>query len=199
MTVAILFLAVGSTAICGFCGGALYYFQPHISEDSADVQALMAELVTLDVPQVRDSDSIQFVARGTIEWNLAFMITLRGAYFETASAEQDGVLTFLEVHGSSMKKENVRSHVEGILRERDTGGAELTPIGKTETRALNIRGEPTPFTFEAGVDPVTHTEYRLVNGIVLGNRGGDVLISLRIKNAPPWDDSVAERMIESIQ
>jgi hypothetical protein len=199
LTAAVLFLAVAAIGIFGVCGGAMYYFQPHVSEDSADVQALMAELVTLDVPQAREPGTTQFVPRGAIEWNLAFMLTLRGAYFETADPEQDGILMFLEVNGSSMKKENVRSHVERVLREREGSGPHLTPIGKVESRALRVRGEPTEFTFETGVDPATHAEYRLVNGIVLGNRGGDVLISLRIKNAPPWDDSVAERMIESIE
>jgi hypothetical protein len=199
VTVAVLFLAVGSAAILILCGGALYYFQPHVSEDPADVQALMPELLTISVPGTPADGPVPFRPRGTIRWNLAFMMTLRGAYFETVDVEQDGVLMLLEVDGSSLDKPNVRSHVERVLRERDGGGAQLLPTGTPQTRSLLVRRQPVDFTFETGIDPATSQQYRLISGVVLGNRGGEVLVAIRIKEAPPWKDALAERMIESIE
>jgi len=198
-TVVILFLAVGSTSICGICGGALYYFQPHVSDDAADVAALMPEILTISIPATPDDGAVQFRPRGTIRWNLAFLMTLRGVYFETVDAEQDGVLMFIEVDGSSLDKPNVRSHVEKVLREREGGGALLQPTGTAETRSLLVRDGLVDFTFESGLDPATSDVYRLVSGVVTGNRGGEVLLGLRIKQAAPWDDALAERMIESIE
>ena len=50
-TAVILFLSIGCVAICGVCGGAFYYFQPHVTESPEAVQTLMKALVTIDVPQ----------------------------------------------------------------------------------------------------------------------------------------------------
>lgn len=197
-TVVLLFLAVGSIAICGVFGGALYYFQPHVSEEPDSVQLLMDELVTIEVPQ-REGMAVRFVPRGTIDWNLAFMMSLRGAYFETADETQDGVLMFLEVAGASLAKPDVRSHIDRVLRERGGTGPQLNPTGDSEYRRLTVRGQPAEFTFETAVDPASGEKYRLISGVVTGNRWHDVLITLRIKSAAPWDDSVAERMIESIE
>jgi hypothetical protein len=199
VTVAMLFLAVGTAVICIVCGGVMYYFQPHVSEDPADVQALMAEMLTISIPQSPADGPVQFRPHGTIRWNLAFMMTLRGAYFETVDEEQDGVLMFLEVDGSSLDKPNVRNHVERVLREREGGGAQMLPSGDPEIRSLHVRRRLVDFQFETGIDPATSQKYRLVSGVVTGNRGGEVLIALRIKEAPPWDDALAERMIESIE
>lgn len=198
-TVAVLFLAVGSAAICGLCGGALYYFQPHVSEDPADLQTLVPEMLTISIPESPADGPVQFRPHGTIRWNLGFMMTLRGAYFETADEEQDGVLMLLEVDGSSLDKPNVRSHVEHVLREREGAVAKLLPSGTPETRALLVRSQAVDFTFETGIDPATSEKYRLVSGVVVGNRGGEVLVALRIKQSPPWEDALAERMIESIE
>lgn len=198
VTVAVLFLSVGSIAICGICGGALYYFQPHVVENPDAVAILMGELVTIDVPQAETSP-VRFRPRGSIEWNLAYMMSLRGAYYETVDPQQDGVLMFLEVTGASLQKPDVRAHIDRMLRERGGAGPQLKPNGRPDYRVLTVRGQPAEFTFETAVDPVTKEDYRLINGIVTGNRWHDVLITLRIKSAPPWNDSVAVGMIESIQ
>lgn len=198
MTVAVLFLSIGSIAICGICGGALYYFQPHVTEDPDAVAALMVELVTIDVPQ-SETSKVRFHPRGTIEWNLAYMMSLRGAYYETVDPQQDGVLMFLEVTGASLQKPDVRTHIDRMLSERGGAGPPLKPSGHPDYRVLTVRGQPAEFTFETAVDPATKDSYRLISGVVVGNRWHDVLITLRIKSAAPWDDSVAVRMLESIQ
>lgn len=199
VTVAVVFLAVGSAAICGFCGGALYYFQPHVATDPADVEALLPEMLTISIPASAADGPVQFRPHGTIRWNLAFLVTLRGAYFETVDEKQDGMLMFLEVDGSSLDKPKSRAHVERVLREREGGAGQLVPTGVSATRSLLVRDQLVDFRFETGIDPATSQKYRMVSGVVTGNRGTEVLIALRVKQEAPWDDALAERMIESIK
>ena len=156
-------------------------------------------MLSVSLPVEPGSGAVVFKPRGTIEWNIAFMIALRGAYFETQDEELDGLLMFLEVSGSSLDKPEVREHVDRVLRERSDGRIQLTPGGEREVRLLRVRGLPSEFTFESGANAATGDAYRLVSGIVVGNNGGEVLIALRIKNVAPWDDAIAVRMIESIR
>jgi len=198
VTLAAVFLSVGTIAICGLCGGAMYYFQPHVSEDPASVQPLLDELVTIRIPQ-SDADPVRFTPRGTIQWNLAFLMSLRGVYFQTADTRQDGVLMFLEVNGASLQKPDVRTHVDRMLKERTGMGSPLKTRGDPDYQVLMVRGQPAEFTFETAVDPASDVRYRLISGVIPGNRWHDVLITLRVNSEPPWDDSVAISMIESIQ
>lgn len=199
VTVAMLFLTVGSAAICGLCGGALYYFQPHVATGPADVEALLPEMLTISIPQSATDGPVPFRPHGTIRWNLGFLVTLRGAYFETVDEELDGMLMFLEVDGSSLDKPKSRAHVERVLREREGGAGQLLPTGIPATRSLLVRDRLVDFRFETGIDPDTSQQYRMISGVVTGNRGGEVLIALRIKQAPPWNDALAEQMMESIK
>lgn len=191
-TAALIILAVGLAAICGLCGGAMYLFQPKLSDDPRAVTPLMDELLEIDIPAA-------FEPRGTIEWNMAFMLTLQGAYFETSDRSQDGVLMFLGVEGGSLDKPNVRQHVERVLSEKSNGTVQLTPEGSPEERMVQVRGQSVPFTFETGVDPGSKQRYRLMHGVVDAPTGGEVLIALRIRTGPHWDDAVALRMLESIR
>ena len=191
-TVALVLLSIGLAAICGTCGGAMYLFQPKLSDDAQRVDPLVDELLQIDIPAA-------FEPRGTIEWNMAFMLSLRGAYFETSDRSQDGVLMFLGVEGGSLDKPNIRAHVERVLSEKSNGTVRLTPEGSPEERLISIRGVPTTFTFETGVDPGSKEKYRLMHGVVDGAKGQEVLIALRIKTGPQWDDAVAVGMLESIR
>jgi hypothetical protein len=198
-TAVLLFLGIGSIAIVGLCGGLFYFLQPHVSEDPADVRTLMDELLVISIPTEPDAAPVVFEPRGTIRWNIAFMMSLRGAYYETQDDQLDGLLMFLEVTGASLDKPEVREHVDRILRERSDGKIQLQPGSFSETRTLDVRGFPTPITFETGVHAGTSESYRLVTAIVPAKRDGEVLIALRVKQAPPWNDEIAVRMIESIR
>jgi hypothetical protein len=152
----------------------------------------MDELLEIDIPA-------SFEPRGTIEWNLAFMLSLRGSYYETADRSREGVLMFIGVDGGSLNKPNVRAHVERVLNEKSNGTVSLAPEGAPDERMIAVRGESVPFTFETGVEPSTKNRYRLIHGVVDGRRGGEVLIALRIKQDGDWNDEVAVKMIESIR
>lgn len=199
ITVAVLFLAASCIVICGLCGGAFYYFQPHVTTGPVDVELLLPEMLSISIPRSPADGPVPFRPHGTIRWNLGFLITLRGAYFETVDPELDGMLMFLEVDGSSLDKPKSRAHVERVLRERDGGGGQLLPTGTPSTRSLLIRERVVDFAFETAIDPDTSQQYRLISGVVTGDRGGEVLIALRIKQAPPWDDALAEQIIKSIK
>lgn len=191
-TVALIFLAVGMIGICAVCGGGVYLFQPHLADDERSVGPLMDDVLSIDVPA-------SFEPRGTIEWNLAFLMSLRGAYYETADRQQEGVLMFLAVEGGSLDKPNVRSHVERVLSEKSNGTVPLTPDGEPEERMVPIRGEDKPFTFETGVDPSSKVRYRLAHGVVDGENGQEVLVALRIREDAGWDDAATIAMLESIR
>ena len=198
-TVVLLFLGIGTLAIVGLCAGGLYLFQPHVSEEPAGATALVNEMLLIDVPDDPLSDPVAFVPRGTIEWNIAFMMSLRGAYFEADDEQLDGLLMCREGTGASLQKPDVREHVDRVLRERSDGRIQLRSDGPPEIRLMPVRGVPSEFTFETGTDPATKDAYRLVTGIVPGNLGGEVLIALRIKQTDPWSDAIIARMVESIR
>lgn len=188
----LIFLATGLIGICGVCGGAVYMFQPRLSDDPQAVAPLMDDLLEIDVPAV-------FEPRGAIQWNLAFMLSLKGAYYETTDRSREGVLMFIGVNGGSLSKPDVRTHVERVLNEKSNGAVALVPDGPPEDRVITVRNQPVPFTLEIGIDPATKNRYRLMHGVVTGRNGGEVLIALRIKQDADWTDEIAVRMIESIR
>lgn len=198
LTIAMLLTAAGAAAVCGLCGGIFHYFQPHVRDDPAAVAPLMRSLIAITVPGEAEGSAVPFVPRGTIEWNLAFLLSLRGAYYETADATLDGELMFLEVRGSSMDRPDVRTHIERVLRERSESSAPLVAEGEPEERLVTVRGQEVPFTFERAIDPVSRRPYRLIHGILpVADR--QLLIALRVRNEPPWDDAIALQMLESIE
>lgn len=191
-TTALIFLAVGLAGICGVCGGAIYLFQPKLSDDPEAVAPLMDDLLAIDIPAI-------FEARGTIRWNLAFALSLNGAYYESTDRAREGVLMFVGVDGDSLSKPDVRAHIERVLSEKSNGAVALVPDGVPEDRMIIVRDRNVPFTFETGVDPATKTRYRLMHGVVEGSRGGEVLVALRIREDADWNDEIAVRMVESIR
>lgn len=189
---ALIFLAIGVAGICGLCGGAIWLFQPKLSDDPQAVPPLMDELLEVDIPAI-------FEPRGTIRWNLAFALSLNGAYYETADRTREGVLMFVGVSGGSLAKPDVRTHVERVLNDKSNSGAALVPEGQPEERMIVVRDRAAPFTFETGTDPATKNRYRLMHGVVDGRSGGEVLIALRIRQDANWSDELAIRMLESIR
>jgi hypothetical protein len=191
-TVALIFLAIGLVGILAVCGGSIYLFQPKLSDDAEAVPPLMDELVEIDIPAI-------FQPRGTIRWNLAFMLSLNGAYYETADPAREGVLMFVGVDGESLSKPDVRAHVERVLNEESNGTVTLVPEGEPLERIVTVRDAAVALTFETGTDPSSKNKYRLMHGVVDGRNGGEVLIALRIRQDADWNDDLAVRMVESIR
>lgn len=175
--------------ICGLCGAGFYFFQPDVRDDPQAVDPLMSEMLDVTVPP-------EFKGRGVIEWNLGFLMSLRGAYYEMPDAESEGMLMFVEVRSFHGNDPDVDAHVRQALREKQGGVVELKLVDSTE-KTLQVRGKPVPFKFETRRDPVEDRTYRVIEGVVEG-KGGPVLIGLRV-GEDGWDDAVAESMIASIQ
>ena len=191
-TAVLIFLTVGLVGTCGICGGATFLFQPKLSDNPDAVPPLMDELLMIDIPAI-------FQPRGTITWNLAFMLSLNGAYYETTDPAREGVLMFISVDGGSLSKPDVRAHIERVLNEKSNGTVALVPEGQPEERVVMIGQGAVPFTFETGTDPSTKNRYRLIHGVVDGRKGGEVLIALRIRQDANWNDDIAVKMVESIR
>jgi hypothetical protein len=174
--------------VCGLCATGVYFFEPDVRDDPEAVDPLMAEMLDITVPP-------EFEKRGVIEWNLGFLMSLRGAYYETPGAESDGMLMFVEVRSFHGNDPDVDAHIRQALREKQGGVVELELVESKE-EPLQVRGKPVPFKFETRRDPVEDQTYRVIEGVVEG-RGGPVLIGLRVRE-DAWDDAVAREMIESI-
>jgi len=186
------------------CGGLVHSLRPHVTDDPAAVAPLMEQLLTVNVPPV-------FAPRGTIEWNVAFTMSMRGAYYDYApygvtSAEAladktDGELAFVGVDHRFQDKPDVRQHIEQVLRQRGAGTQELA-LESVESRMVPINGEPYPFEFETRSAPAGRSKpkvsYRLIHGVVNG-RSGPVLIVLRVPLDGNWNDAIAEQMLGSIR
>ncbi|QDU38807.1 hypothetical protein Mal4_31370 [Maioricimonas rarisocia] len=187
--VVFLLAALGVTlvAICGVCGGGLYYFSPELANDPEQAVALTDQIATVDVPE-------PFQPAGIIDWNLAFVMQMRGAYYEIPP--DDGLLMLIAVRGPLVRQESIRDHVDRTLRE--TGGG-ATPLVTDESATRQIStaaGSEVPFEFEKATDPDTGAAYRIVEGVVTGP-DGSVLVALRVKQEQ-WNEQSIVEMLRSI-
>jgi hypothetical protein len=170
------------------CGGALWWFRPQIHDDPQRARELVAEIIDIEIPE-------SFVPRGTIEWNLAFAIGLRGAYYERFVG--DGQLTVVEVTSRMATDDDVRRHIRRTLLEKGGGGAPLVvDPSDSRTMVFEISGQETPFTFDIGRDPPSGRVFHLAEGVVNG-KSGLVLLAVRV-NEEHWDEDVIVEMIRSI-
>lgn len=204
-TVASAMFLSGCLLVCGLCAAGLYFFQPEVRDEPEAVEPLMADMLDVSV-------SPWFEPRGVIEWNLAFALTLRGAYYEMPDAESEGMLMFVEVQSWRGTEPEVQSHIEQALREKGGGVRELELMGDAEVRPLQVRGEPVRFTFETRRDPATDHTYRVIEGVVDGMHGAQVWIGVSVREEwtredeqtgvdepVQWDDAIFEEMIASIR
>lgn len=168
---------------------AVYAFRPHVVRDPAQVAALAGSLLDIDVPP-------EFRPRGTIEWNVVFLMSMQGAYYDLA--EGKGRLMLIGVDSRYSRKPRVRAHIERVLREEGAGQDGLVRDAPPHMRDIAIRGEPVPFSFQTFVDPATKAEYRQIEGVVDG-QSGQVLVALRFRGDGEFTDDRAVRMLESIR
>lgn len=188
----------GCLLICGLCAGGLYFFQPDVRDDPAAVGPLMAEMLDISIPA-------QFEPRGVIEWNWAFAMSMRGAYYEMPDAESEGMLMFLEVQSHwGTDDPGVEAHIRQALREKGGGVRELELVEET-TEQYQVGDETVAFTLETRRDAVTDQTYRVIDGVVEG-KSGPVRIGIRVRDhwtrdgvEFEWDDATAKAMIESIR
>lgn len=170
------------------CGGALWWFRPQIHEEPDRARELLTEIVDIRIPDV-------YQPQGTVEWNLAFLMDVRGVYYERFVG--DGILTIVEVTSRIGMDDDVRRHIRQTLLEKGGGGAPLViNDAETERRRFEIRGEEVPFTFEIGRDPPSGRTFRIVEGVFDG-KAGQVLLSLRV-NEEHWDVGTIVEMLQSI-
>ncbi|MEZ6067940.1 MAG: hypothetical protein R3B90_20005 [Planctomycetaceae bacterium] len=167
---------------CGVCGFSAWFFRPELSEDPELASARTAEMLRVQVPE-------KFAPRGTVQWNLLWLVDLRGSYYELLDNE-DGLLMFLQVDSRLMSEPDIRDHVERTLREKGSGGPPLKIVAEQPALEFVVRGVPVRFRSRLGELPSNHSRYRLVEGVVDGN-AGKVLVAFRL-----LEDS-AERKLDN--
>jgi len=187
----VLFAGVLSTLFlggCCVCGGAMWWFRPVINEDPNLAHELLPQIVDIQIPDA-------YQPHGTIEWNVAFMLDVRGVYFERFIG--DGTLTIVEVNSRFHGDDDVRRHIRQTLLEKGGGGAPLV-IDDSETQRVEfpIRGMQVPFTIEIGRDPPTGTAFYILEGAFPGDQG-EVLLSVRV-DEDHWEEKTIFDMIRSI-
>jgi hypothetical protein len=151
---------------------------------------LTGSLLDIDVPD-------EFRPRGTIEWSVGTLGSVRGAYYDVT--EGDGLLMFVAVDSRYSHRAAVREHIERVLRDEGGNPVDLVRDEPPRTRNVPIRSEAVPFTFETRKDGAGQ-EHRLVEGVVEGTGGGgQVLIAVRFRNEGPLTDEAVVRMLGSIR
>lgn len=189
-------LLVGGLVAIGIVGAVAFNrLRPRVVEDAARVVELTGSVLDIDVPE-------QFRPRGTIEWSVGAVGSVRGAYYDVAGAGAgagaDGLLMIIAVDSRYSDRSSVRAHVERVLREEGGDTADLVRQETPRTRNVSIRGEAVPFTFATRKARSSQEEYRLIEGVVEG-AAGQVLIAVRFRNGGPLTEEAVVRMLESIR
>lgn len=171
-------LSLALVLACCVCGIGAWWFRPQLIDNPVHAEQVLGEIVDIQIPET-------FHPRGTIEWNVAFVLSLRGVYFERFVG--DGTLVLLEVKGDMTQEDHLRRHIRRTLLEEGSGGSQLV-VDKTKTFAENfeIRGQSVPFTFEIARNPQTNRTYHIVDGVFEG-KSGQVLLTLRVDDEH-WND-----------
>lgn len=154
---------------CCLCGLSFWWFRPLIKENPDQARTFTQQMVDISIPE-------PFQAQGLIDWNLAFLMHLRGVYYQRYVG--DGVLTLLEINTRLSHDESIRQHIRKTLLKEGPGGTELViDRSQTHRELFEIAGQQVPFTFEVARDgsDLTH----LVEGVFDG-KSGQVLLSLRV-------------------
>ncbi|WP_437192834.1 hypothetical protein [Planctomicrobium sp. SH527] len=169
------------------CGIGVWWFRPITSQNAERVHQLVDQMVSISIPET-------FVPRGTIEWNIAFVMRLRGVYYERLVG--DGVLSLVEVNSRLPNDDSVRQHIRETLLEEGSSGTMLV-IDKQKTRkqVFELAGESVTFTFDIARDVRTNELFHLVEGVFQGN-SGQVLLSLRV-DSTRWMDEPASLDVQT--
>jgi hypothetical protein len=183
-------LAITLAAIvgsCCLCGVLLMQQWPSFQQDPAAAEALTHQMLALEIPEV-------FEPQGTIEWNVLFVLTMRGAYYTHQVG--DGELTLLKLDSPLISQPDFRQHVIDALRQNGAGSGFDLNVLQSETRTFGIAGEQVPFQFLRAEDRTTGEERRLIDGVVTGKQG-PVLVALWF-DEDIWDEELVTRLIQSI-
>jgi len=173
--------------LCAACGIGLYSFRPVVDADPEAARKVQEGALDIQIPMIFDP-------KGTIDWNVAFLLHMRGAYFEHSKA--DGEIVLLHADSRFFSSPELVDHVRKTLL--DKGGTGV-PLKRDEVsfREYIIQNQPVKFRFEKGRSPTNDKPYYVVDGVVQG-KTGQVLIGIRLE-ADAWDETQMMGMLESIK
>ncbi|WP_437202549.1 hypothetical protein [Planctomicrobium sp. SH664] len=174
---------------CGFCAIGMWWFRPQITEDPEQASQMLQRMVEIHLPA-------DFQPRGTVEWNMGYVLRLKGVYYE--SHDGKWLFTAVEVNSRLASDSAVRRHIRETLLQEGAGGTPLI-VDNTRTRqeSYRINGAPVDFNFETAEDPSTKRIYHLVQGVLNSKSGGQVLVSIRV-DADSWQPEIVQKMLGSL-
>jgi hypothetical protein len=187
----LVFTLAGLLLLSCIAGGYfVYLMRPKVKEDPQ-----FAKIVAENILQFTPATG--FEPKGTIEWNIPSALSLRGVYYEHRTG--DGVLMLLEVQPSVFQdSDDVKKHIEHVLLEKNGVSESLVVSPVVEPLTVDIQGRSRDFTISKARDPVTSTDYRLLEGTVTGRNNGTVLIGMRIAESA-WNIDAVKDMLKSIR
>lgn len=178
----------GLIGSCCLCGVLVYQQRPHFQDDPQAAEELTEQMLAIEIPPT-------FAPKGTIEWDVWWFLTMRGAYY--THTVDDGELTLLEVDSRFLSQPDFRQHIIDSLHQQGAGSGFDLKVLSTETKVLTIGGAEVSFEFLRAEDRSTGESRRLVDGVVSGRGNTPVLISLWV-DEDVWDEESVVRMLESV-
>lgn len=174
---------------CLTCGFLLYRIRPRLFNDP-----LVAQLSAQSIMSFTPCPGYE--PKGTIDWSIPALISMRGVYYEHRTA--DGMLMLLEVTTPNFRGyQNVQDHIRNVLHEKNGISNALVVNPIVEQLTLQVQGRQRDFAISKARDPANKLDYRLLEGTVNGH-AGQVLIGMRVVESA-WDLDAVKNMLMSIQ
>jgi hypothetical protein len=176
---------------CLVCGYVAYLVRPKLFDDPVVAAANAKEILDF-------TPCAGYEPKGTIDWNVLHLISLRGVYYEHRTA--DGLLMILKVATPSLQgNQNVQAHIRNVLQEKNGVSDALIVNQIVEQLTLTVQGRQRDFAISKAKDPATNVEYRLLEGTVTSkDDDGQVLIGMRVVESA-WNLDAVKEMLTSIK
>lgn len=184
--------ALGLVVCCGAVGVLTWRF-------GAAARNIVANMATSDPDEIRKQTaemvdiSIPDTYRPMQGMN---MVVVRMVMYQT-DASPDGSLMLMEMAMQQMGVDVPQQQQELRKSIEQQPANQNFQSSKSETREIEIRGEPIPFEFNEGTNAGQDQKIHMIRGVFRGKRGA-VLLQLMIPDDDYDEDAVLE-MLQSIK
>lgn len=178
---------VGTLICCGVAGFVGYQMKPTVVNTPPEVTALAQEITDIAIPA-------EFVGKAGVKMNLGFMAMTLCQFEHT---DNRGMLQLMEMKISVGDPKEGEAQLKEQMRQQGSEELKTLNVEKSETREVEIRGEPASFTISEGTDVESSTKYHEVKGQFKG-KNGVAILQLQLEEEA-WDAEAIDAMIESIK
>jgi len=185
----ILVAILGTCCIlcCGIVGFFAYQSFPKLSQNPADVNAARDEIAKIELPK-------GFQPERMAKMDNFFMTMTAVDYRDPAI---DGHFSMAEMQLKIGEPSQRDQAMRQQLERQGIGAPKNLRNVKTETKAIEIKGQESSFTFKRGEDPMSKKKMCQVQGVFEGKHG-PVWISLEMDDKAFKEDAIV-KMLEGIK